>query len=360
MATQNTSIKQVFVSHATQDAEFAHRLAGDLQRLGIPVWIAPNSIRPGESWVDAIERGLGESSHMLVVLTPAALKSPWVKKEADVAIALERQGRMEIIPLEVRPCDVPLLLSSYQMVSFQRDYDDGFGQLASILGSRVAQREKDLSSATRQHGLSLDVIRPAATERQDPYAEQGETINRLLFEDDFQHGLGAWTIRNGQLPETDRRGLRLTNFDNDLSKMVILKGYLFADGVIECEVNLEQGALFDVIFWANLGGNPPESDEFYLARFDTRANKPEARDGILFKAAGKGQWWKFCHEHTKHNSPSGQWLTMRIEASGSHIALFCGEQLIDQIADAVQVDGSIALLAEIQDVHVRRIRIKPR
>ncbi len=66
MATPNTPIKQVFISHATQDAELAHRLADDLRRLGVPFWIAPESIRPGESWVDAIERGLGESSHMLV------------------------------------------------------------------------------------------------------------------------------------------------------------------------------------------------------------------------------------------------------------------------------------------------------
>ena len=37
----------VFISHANQDAQFAHRLAADLQRLGVQVWIAPESIRPG-------------------------------------------------------------------------------------------------------------------------------------------------------------------------------------------------------------------------------------------------------------------------------------------------------------------------
>lgn len=42
---------QVFISHATADAQFAHRLADDLRRLGMKVWIAPESIRPGEGWV---------------------------------------------------------------------------------------------------------------------------------------------------------------------------------------------------------------------------------------------------------------------------------------------------------------------
>jgi sulfatase modifying factor 1 len=136
-----TKTKQVFISYATVDTKFAHRLADDLQRLGVPVWIAPESIRPGEGWVEAIERGLRESSHMVVVLTPAALESKWVRKETDVAIAQERKGRIQVIPLEVEPCEVPLLLSSYQMVSFRRDYDAGLSQLANILGVRVTPSE---------------------------------------------------------------------------------------------------------------------------------------------------------------------------------------------------------------------------
>jgi len=129
---------KVFISHATADAHFAHRLADDLQRLDLQVWIAPESIRPGEGWVSAIERGLEESSHMVVVLTPAALESQWVKKETDVAIARERKGRIGVIPLDVKPCEVPLLLSSYQMVSFRRDYNAGLSQLATNLGLCVA------------------------------------------------------------------------------------------------------------------------------------------------------------------------------------------------------------------------------
>jgi len=132
-----TKTKQVFISYATVDAQFAHRLADNLRRLSVPVWIAPESIRPGEGWVEAIERGLAESSHMVVLLTPAALESEWVRKETDVAIAQERRGRIRVIPLDVEPCEVPLLLSSYQMVSFRRDYDAGLSQLVDILGVSV-------------------------------------------------------------------------------------------------------------------------------------------------------------------------------------------------------------------------------
>jgi len=130
--------EQVFISHATEDKQFAHHLADDLQRLGLQVWIAPESIRPGEGWVEAIERGLAESSHMVVVLTPAALESEWVRKETDVAIAQERKGLIQVIPLDVELCEVPLLLSSYQMVSFRCDYDAGLSQLVDTLRARNA------------------------------------------------------------------------------------------------------------------------------------------------------------------------------------------------------------------------------
>jgi hypothetical protein len=48
-----TSVKQVFISHAEEDAGFAHRLADDLRRLGVEVWIAPESILPGEGCAKA-------------------------------------------------------------------------------------------------------------------------------------------------------------------------------------------------------------------------------------------------------------------------------------------------------------------
>lgn len=129
--------KQSFISHATEDAKFAHTLADDLRRLGMPVWIVPESICAGESWVEAIERGLQESSHVLVVLTPAAVESQWVKKEVEIAIALECEKRIQLIPLELKPTEIPLLLKSYQMVSFCRDYIDGLRQLANSMGLSI-------------------------------------------------------------------------------------------------------------------------------------------------------------------------------------------------------------------------------
>ncbi len=128
-----TQAKQVFISYDSADTRFAHRLAKDLLRIGVEVWIAPDCIHPGEGWVDAINRGLKESSHMVTVLTPSAIESEWVTKETNVAIALERRGQLRVIPLDVEPCDPPPLWTSYQMIPFRDDYKKGLNQLATNL-----------------------------------------------------------------------------------------------------------------------------------------------------------------------------------------------------------------------------------
>ena len=125
--------RQIFISHAHEDAEYAHRLAADLGARGWRVWIAPDSILPGEKWVDAIERGLAASGVFVVALTPAAIRSRWVKTETNAAIALEHREAVRLVPLDVEACDAPLLWSSYQFISFRDGYEAGLRSLLSWL-----------------------------------------------------------------------------------------------------------------------------------------------------------------------------------------------------------------------------------
>lgn len=125
--------RQIFVSHAHQDAAFAQRLAADLRRAGWDIWIAPQSIRPGERWVTAINRGLGESGIFLLVLTPAAAQSQWVQMETDAAIELAHHGDIRFIPLQLQPTRQPPLWRTYQWISFQGEYQTGWEQLTRTL-----------------------------------------------------------------------------------------------------------------------------------------------------------------------------------------------------------------------------------
>jgi formylglycine-generating enzyme required for sulfatase activity len=121
--------RQVFISHATADAAFAHLLAGDLRAEGWRVWIAPESIRAGEKWVEAIDRGLEESGSFLVVLTPAAVASRWVRTETSAAIGMEHRDLIRFLPLDVAECQPPALWTQYQYLPFRESYEVGLDEL---------------------------------------------------------------------------------------------------------------------------------------------------------------------------------------------------------------------------------------
>lgn len=125
--------RQIFLSHARQDADFAHQLATDLSRHEWDVWIAPDSIGSGEGWVAAINRGLAESGIFLLTLTPDAVNSKWVHSETDVAIGLEHDNSLRFIPLDLKPATVPPLWRRYQWVSFQSEYKAGLEELLQAL-----------------------------------------------------------------------------------------------------------------------------------------------------------------------------------------------------------------------------------
>lgn len=131
--------RQVFISHATPDAEFAHRLAGGLQAEGWRIWIAPDNIRTGEAWLSEINRGLAESGVYLLILSPTAAKSGWVFWETSIAIDREQKGEMRFISILHQPGSFPATWQAYQSVDFERDYDAGLKELLSRLRAQRAE-----------------------------------------------------------------------------------------------------------------------------------------------------------------------------------------------------------------------------
>jgi hypothetical protein len=123
---------QVFISHDTDsDADVARALAAQLATHRLRPWLAPDSIPPGAEWVFAIEQGLTTSKAALILLSPAALASGWVRKEIQIIVDLEIAGRLYVVPVRVAPCDVPLLLTAYQWVDVGH-----FERAAEELGRR--------------------------------------------------------------------------------------------------------------------------------------------------------------------------------------------------------------------------------
>jgi hypothetical protein len=130
--------RQVFVSYAISDTDIAHRLADDLHRAGYTIWIAPESILPGEKWVTAINRGLESSGIFLLVLSPRAVESKWVRDETDAAIVMENEGQVRVFIVRISASDVPRLWGLRQHVSIEENYRQGLTELLRALAGGSA------------------------------------------------------------------------------------------------------------------------------------------------------------------------------------------------------------------------------
>lgn len=72
---------KVFISHAHSDEQLAHRVAAILQEAGLEVWDAMREILPGDNWAQEVSNALQESEAMVVLLTPDAVRSEWMRRE---------------------------------------------------------------------------------------------------------------------------------------------------------------------------------------------------------------------------------------------------------------------------------------
>ena len=133
---------KVFISHAhdERDQAIVRRIAEGLRGQGLEVWYDEWEIWPGENFAEKISQALEESQAMVVVLTPNALRSPWVRREVEYALGSESYsgrlipviaGRKEDIPED----QIPWILKRLQMVVLpdaERE-PEGIQQIAAAL-----------------------------------------------------------------------------------------------------------------------------------------------------------------------------------------------------------------------------------
>src|SRR5688572_32221437 len=85
-------MQQIFISYSRKDIDFARKLAGDLEKAGYDVWWDLTDLRGGDDWVNTIPAAISSSEYVIVVLTPDASESDWVRKEYTQALSLRKKN----------------------------------------------------------------------------------------------------------------------------------------------------------------------------------------------------------------------------------------------------------------------------
>jgi hypothetical protein len=122
---------QIFISYSRVDKEFALALIDRLNEYMVTVWFDLRNIPHGANWDMEVQKGLDASDVLLVLLSPDSAVSENVADEWSFFISKDKP----VLPLMVRPCEVPFRLSRRQRVDFTGNFETAFTQLIRALGN---------------------------------------------------------------------------------------------------------------------------------------------------------------------------------------------------------------------------------
>lgn len=115
-------MSSAFISYQWKNKEIAHYIARELKVSEIDVWIDDDRIRVGDIIDRSFSEGVQKCDHVITLLSPSAVRSPWVQKETEIALAREAaEGRPILVPVLVEDCLLPDHLTT-------RKYIDATGE----------------------------------------------------------------------------------------------------------------------------------------------------------------------------------------------------------------------------------------
>src|ERR1041385_2854955 len=122
----------IFLSHNWNDKPIARKLADDLAFRGINVWLDEAEIKLGESLIEKIREAIDSVEYVVVLLSKHSVGSDWVKKEVDIAMNQEIEGkRVKVIPILLDQVDLPGFLKGklYADLRSMDQYDEVLSQI---------------------------------------------------------------------------------------------------------------------------------------------------------------------------------------------------------------------------------------
>ncbi len=126
---------RAFLSYTSVDKPFVIKLASDLKGENVQVWLDEWEIRVGSSIVEEIDKALSSNDFFIIVLSPQALQSQWVRKELNSSLMLQLSDRsVKVMPVLHERCDIPTIIKDLKYANFTSDYGKGLSELCVGLG----------------------------------------------------------------------------------------------------------------------------------------------------------------------------------------------------------------------------------
>src|SRR5215216_2000209 len=133
----STPSSYFFMSYSREDVNLQKNIIAGLRQRGVKAWVDIENLIPGSpAWEREIERAIRGAAGLIVLLSPDANNSEWVRRE----ISFAEQNEKRIFPVLIHGDEddsIPLRLSNHQRVDLRRNFGDGLDSLADALNEHL-------------------------------------------------------------------------------------------------------------------------------------------------------------------------------------------------------------------------------
>lgn len=151
---------RIFLSHSHDDNDWCDGFVEELRKYDVDIWYDHRSLELGDDWIDSIEKELADRDILLVIITPEAMDSTWVKRELRLALTMDKRI-VGIIQKVAKPFG---FINTYQMMNC-------IGKDAIEVATLFAQSTKLPLIEASQNVLEEKEIQSASF---PPVSQQGE------------------------------------------------------------------------------------------------------------------------------------------------------------------------------------------
>ena len=154
---------RVFVCHNSEDKPTAENIAIEMIKAGHEAFFDKWDIRPGDSLIEKISEGISDSSYLLVLLSRNSVKSNWVKRELEIALARQIADKaITVIPCLLEDCDIPVFLQPISYADFRGSFECGITNLLPAIEKvdGIASGRLRIGDEAWTHDFAIDYALP--------------------------------------------------------------------------------------------------------------------------------------------------------------------------------------------------------
>ncbi len=155
-------IRHVFISYSRRDDIVMRRTVDFLRKQGIKIWVDNEKLTPGTPiWEEEIEKAINNAYAVVVMLSPDAKNSEWVRREITYA----DQYRKRVFPVLVNgdeDASIPLRLITRQFVDIRANENIGLNSLTAA----ITFYAEEIEALERKERKEAEILASVQAERE--------------------------------------------------------------------------------------------------------------------------------------------------------------------------------------------------